>query len=93
MAEDLSGSKAYLFCSLPDLLLPGLDFKAGSPGKLATDQQLPEGSIRDGARGVGGEQRERNSLHGALGTHLYNTARQTSAGGPGKRGIQMSSPD
>jgi hypothetical protein len=54
MAEDLSGSKAYLFCSLPDLLLPGLDFKAGSPGKLATDQQLPEGSIRDGARGGGG---------------------------------------
>lgn len=90
MAEDFSGSMAYLFSSLPVLLSPGMDFKAGSPGKLVTDKQLPEGNM--GGRGSG-TQRGRNSLHGALGTHLHNTARQMSAGGPSKRGIQMSSPD
>lgn len=41
---------------MPIRLSLGLDFKVGSPGKLATDKQLPGGGIGGGGRGRRGDE-------------------------------------
>lgn len=70
VTENLSGSMAYLFSSLPIWLSLRLDFKAGSPGKLATDKQLPGGSTL-GVEG-GGWGRHRGDQTISMGPLVHN---------------------